>query len=161
MKTRPPNRLLIQRIQNVLFGNSFMSRNKAQNRIERPNPQKCVIGHWDALMSRRLCFKNDMTARLMNRFVSPVLAQALHKISARQIPWQFHGEYSGESKTLVPHQMQTDGFRHRFRSIKKITFYSIRHRLAERHPVVALRDDRFRQAFCHKPAIALLNHLED
>ena len=61
MKTRPPNRLLIQRIQNVLFGNSFMSRNKAQNRIERPNPQKCVIGHWDALMSRRLCFKNDMT----------------------------------------------------------------------------------------------------
>ena len=132
-----------------------MSRNKAQNRIERPNPQKCVIGHRDSLMSRRLCFQNDVTARLMNSFVSPVLAQALHKISARQIPWQFHGEYSGESKTFVPHQMETDGFRHRFGGIKKISLDRISHRLAQRNPVIALCYDRFRQALRHKPAITL------
>ena len=138
-----------------------MSRNKAQNRIECPNPEKCVIGHWDALMSRRLCFKNDVTARLMNRFVSPVLAQALHKISARQIPWQFHGEYSGESKTLVPHQMQTDGFRHRFGGIKKISLDCIRHRLAQRNPVIALRDDRLRQTFRDKASITLLDYFKN
>ena len=138
-----------------------MSRNKAQNRIECPNPEKCMIGHWDALMSRRLCFKNDVTARLMNRFVSPVLAQALHKIGARQIPWQFHGKYSGESKTLVPHQMQTNGFRHRFGGIKKISLDRIRHRLAQRNPVIALGDDRLRQSFRDKPSITLLDYFKN
>ena len=138
-----------------------MSRNKAQNRIECPNPKKCVIGHWDALMCRQPCFKNDVTARLMNRFVSPMLAQTLHKISARQIPWQFHGEQSGECKAFVPHQMQTYGFRHRFGSIKKVSLHSISHRLTKRNPVVALSHDRFRQALSHKPAIALLSHFEN
>lgn len=138
-----------------------MSRNKAQYRIERPDPKKCVIGHWDALMSRQLRFKNDVTASLVNRFVSPVLAQALDKFSARQIPWQFHGEHSGEGKTFVPHQMQTDALGHRFGSIKKIPLHSISHRLAERNPIIALSHDRFRQALSHKPSITLLNHLED
>ena len=72
--------------------------------------------------------------------------QALHKIGARQIPWQLHGGHSGEGKTFVPHQMQAYGFRHRFGSIKKISLHSIRPRLAERNPVVALSHDRFRQA---------------
>jgi len=87
--------------------------------------------------------------------------QALHKIGARQIPWQLHGEHSGEGKTFVPHQMQTDGFRHRFGSIKKVSLHSIRHRLAERNPVVALRHDRFRQALRHKSAITLLSYFEN
>ena len=53
------------------------------------------------------------------------------------------------------------GFRHRFGRVKKIPLHSIRHRFAERHPVVALRDDRFRQTLRHKPAIVLLNDFED
>jgi len=53
------------------------------------------------------------------------------------------------------------GFRHQFGSVKKISPYSVRYRLTERNPVVALRDDRFRQALRHKSAIALLNDLED
>ena len=159
-----------------------MSRNKALNRIECPNPKKCVIGHWDALKLDFAAKKGGMAVSAVWRlvyFLAPCRSepkeqtaahrrdalcpstQTLHKISARQIPWQFHGEQSGECKTFVPHQMQTYGFRHRFGSIKKVSLHSISHRLAERNPVVALSHDRFRQALRHKPAIALLSHFEN
>ena len=54
-------------------------------------------------MPRRVCFQNDMTARLMNRFIALVFAQTLHQFRTRKIPWQFHAVRSGKGETFIPH----------------------------------------------------------
>ena len=98
-----------------------MSRNKALNRIECPNPKKCVIGHWDALKLDFAAKKGGMAVSAVWRlvyFLAPCRSepkeqtaahrrdalcpstQTLHKISARQIPWQFHGEHTQASAKL-------------------------------------------------------------
>jgi hypothetical protein len=46
-----------------------MSRNKAQNRIECPNPKKCVIGHWDALKLDFAAEKGGMAVPAVWRLV--------------------------------------------------------------------------------------------
>jgi hypothetical protein len=85
----------------------------------------------------------------------------LGRFRARKISRQFHADFSSQGKTFVPHQMKSDRLRQRFGSVKKIPPHGIRHRFPKRIPIIALSDDRFRQALGHKPAIALLNHFEN
>jgi hypothetical protein len=135
---------VVKRIENLFFGDSFMRRNKAQNRVERSNSEKCVIGHRNTLIPRRFSLQNDMTARLMNCFIAPVFAKTLHQFRTREIPWQFHAGRSGKGETLIPHQMQTDRFRHRIRCVEKIPLYRIGHRFTMSKPIITLRNNRFR-----------------
>jgi hypothetical protein len=138
-----------------------MARNETQNRIQCAYAKCGVVWHWDALMPRRFRIKDNVASRLMDNLEGPVLAQAFDEFRARKISRQFHADFSSQGKTFVPHQMKSDRLRQRLGGVKKISPHGILHSFAKRMPIIALCDDRFRQALGHKPAIALLNHFEN
>lgn len=159
MISRPFSELLSKTREDLFLRDTFMVGDHSQDRVECAHAQSVMLLNRKPLVSGNVCLQNDMAADLVDYAVVPVFAEMLDQGAPRKIPRQLHA--LGQSKALVPDQVQTHTLRLRLRLIKEVTFDRLIHRLAQLRPCIALSDDRLRQAFCDESAIRILRHLKN
>ena len=156
------SREVLDLLQNLLFGDTLVSGDKSQDRIQCSDSKKTMSWYRQSLVSRIFCLQNHVTADLMNHGVTPLLAKMLCEKSSSQIPWQLHErDRLGEGKALVPDKVKSDTAGRGSRCIEEIATHCLINRRSERGPVITLGHDGFGQTFGYKAAIFLLHHLKD
>jgi len=67
--------------------------------VERADSQRSVILHRYPLMGRRFGLENDVTARLVDNPIIPMLAKSLDQRAASEVSRQFHAQASTSSRS--------------------------------------------------------------
>lgn len=61
--------------EDVLFGHAFVNSNGAEDRVQCPNPHRCMRRNGDTMVAGLFCLQDDVTTDLMYSLISPVLVQ--------------------------------------------------------------------------------------
>ena len=86
-------------LKNCFLGDVLVGGDGSEDRVQSPDPERRMRGNGDAVGSRSLGLKDDVSADLVDSLVVPKLAEVLDQGLAAQIAWEFHAIASTSSRT--------------------------------------------------------------
>src|SRR5260370_36040972 len=72
---------------------------RAEDGVQRPNPERIVCGDCDSLVGGMVRLENDMAAHLIDLNVAPVATETGAQIYALDVARELHGRASISSRT--------------------------------------------------------------
>lgn len=83
----------------MLSRNAFVVGHRAENGVQRSDPQSLVVRHRDSLVRRHMGFQDDVAAYLMDLGVIPLSTEQTHELVAANGTRKFHRSANISSRT--------------------------------------------------------------
>lgn len=85
--------------EEVLLPDSLHIRHGAEDRIQRSDPQRTVIGDGNAVLARAIRFENNVASFLIHAAIAVVLSEQFDQLRLAEITRQLHATAITSSRT--------------------------------------------------------------